>query len=252
MQVLRDSSTTGFQKWNTWTLEWHVYLRRHFRKIYPTDNTQRLFNYKLISKEHSLLSAGNTSLQIQIQLWIVWYQLDVRWTWDGKLKLQGSDYDSKNLFIWNGERGKNCNQWHLHAQPGRWTPRLTWRDILSNLSILSLSLNCRPGGHFGNLPGPSSPLNRGWESSPKGLIRGEAEPGLCPNVFSLSGTPQWDHTRAAIYQALLLRRSLVAKWHCGLWMSNELPRCFWFKGALVWCFPQFAGWWEFPGALVKN
>ena len=39
----------------------------------------------------------------------------------------------------------------------RTAPGLPWREVLSNLSKLSLSLNFRTGSDLGNLPGPAAP-----------------------------------------------------------------------------------------------
>lgn len=51
-------------------------------------------------------------------------------------------------------------------------PRIPQREVHSNLSILSLSLDFRKGDYLSNLPGLSPPFNRGRESSPKGFIQG--------------------------------------------------------------------------------
>lgn len=54
----------------------------------------------------------------------------------------------------------------------RTAPRLPWRDILSNLSKVSLSLNFRTSSDLSNLPGPSPPFYRWRNSSSRGLFQG--------------------------------------------------------------------------------
>lgn len=96
-------------------------------------------------------------------------------------------------------------KWGTKNQKGKWrqqwmVPSLLWRDVLSNLSELSLSLNFRTGSDLSNLPGPSPPLYRWRNSSSKGLFQGhtasekqsQAQPGPGPSV-----TSHWGHTGAA-------------------------------------------------------
>lgn len=84
-----------------------------------------------------------------------------------KPKLQGSDYGSE-IFLY--EMGTLQSK-HLQSQSGRQTLRLPCRDVLSNLSILSLSQNFRTGDNPGNPPGPCPPFNRRRDLSLKGLIQ---------------------------------------------------------------------------------
>ena len=73
----------------------------------------------------------------------------------------------------------------------RTAPGLPWREVLSNLSKLSLSLNFRPGSDLGNLPGPAAPAFYRWrKKSSKGLVQGHIASERQRQAWSLHHQPR--------------------------------------------------------------